>query len=181
MSARVRPMAPTDIEAVIRIEKSALGSTWSVAAYTNELTNPAAFYVIAEDESGEPVGYGGVWIVMDEVHITALAVVPERRRQKIGESLLAAMLAEGLVRAATRATLEVRQSNVAAQKLYARYGFVAAAVRKRYYPDNHEDADILWLYDMTDPEWRTLFAENQTALWASPHAISPVASDRPFS
>jgi [ribosomal protein S18]-alanine N-acetyltransferase len=165
MNVCVRTMADDDIEAVVNIEKAALGSTWSVAAYRNELTNPAAYYVIAEvAPGGEQVGYGGVWIVLDEVHVTALAVTPEFRGQKIGERILAAMLGEGVARGATRATLEVRKSNIAAHGLYAKYGFVKAAVRKRYYPDNHEDADILWLYDMTDPAWRQQFQNHQSRL-----------------
>jgi ribosomal-protein-alanine N-acetyltransferase len=91
-------------------------------------------------------------------------VTPEWRGQKIGERLLIAMLGEGVARGATRATLEVRKSNEAAHRLYAKYGFVRAAVRKRYYPDNHEDADILWLHDMTDPAWRQRFQENRERL-----------------
>jgi ribosomal-protein-alanine N-acetyltransferase len=153
-----------DVEAVVALEKAALGSTWPAAAYRNELSNPAAFYVLAQTASGEKVGYGGVWIVLDEVHVTALAVAPEFRGQKIGERLLAALLTEGVVRGATRATLEVRPSNAPAQGLYAKYGFVKAAVRKNYYPDNREDAEILWLQDMTAPAWRTLFKENLAAL-----------------
>lgn len=168
MSVCVREMVENDIEAVVNIEKAALGSTWSVAAYRNELTNPAAYYVIAElTPGGEKIGYGGVWIVLDEIHVTALAVTPDFRGQKIGERLLAAMLAEGATRGATRATLEVRKSNEAAHGLYAKYGFVKAAVRKRYYPDNQEDADILWLHDMTDAAWKQRFQENQRLLATS--------------
>jgi [ribosomal protein S18]-alanine N-acetyltransferase len=164
VSVIVREMHLGDVEEVVVLEKAALGSTWSAAAYRNELSNPAAYYVIAVAESGEKVGYGGVWVVLDEIHVTALAVVPDFRGRRIGERLLAALLKEGAVRGATRATLEVRPSNAPAQGLYAKYGFVKAAVRKNYYPDNREDADILWLHDMTLPAWRKLFKENLAAL-----------------
>ena len=152
MNFTVRDMADADIDAVIRIEKAALGSAWSPDAYRRERENPAAIYLVAEDSNQELIGYGGLWVVLDEAHITALAVTPERRGKGVGRAVLTAMLTEAFARKAEKVLLEVRPSNAPAQKLYASLGFAKTAVRKRYYPDNNEDADLLTL-DMTAPGW----------------------------
>ena len=149
-------MADADIEAVIRIEKAALGSAWTPDAYRRERENPAAIYLVAEGDAGEPIGYGGLWVVFEEAHITALAVTPEHRGRGIGRAVLRAMLTEALARGAEKALLEVRPSNASAQNLYRSLGFVKTAVRKKYYPDNQEDADLLTL-DAAALGWRERF------------------------
>lgn len=159
----IRPMVATDIEAVARIERQSFASSWNASAYLTELSNPAALYLVAE-RAGAVVGYGGLWLVMDEAHVTTLAVAQAQRGKKIGERLLCSLLLASQRRGATRATLEVRASNRAAHGLYAKYGFTWAAIRKNYYPDSGENADILWIHDMTRPEWRTLFDTHRAAL-----------------
>ena len=145
VSFTVRTMADADIDAVIRIEKAALGSAWTPDAYRRERENPAAVYLVAEGQDGELIGYGGMWVVLGEASITALAVTPDYRGKGVGRAVLRAMLAEAVERGAEKVLLEVRPSNAPAQNLYASYGFVKTAVRKRYYPDNNEDADLLTL------------------------------------
>ena len=145
MSVTVREMSDADIDAVIRLEKAALGSAWTPDAYRRERENPAAIYLVAEEPERELIGYGGLWVVFEEAHITALAVAPEKRGKGVGRAVLLAMLTEALSRGAEKAFLEVRPSNAPAQNLYASLGFVKTAVRKRYYPDNGEDADLLTL------------------------------------
>ena len=160
-----RPMRGTDIEAVSKIERQSFTSAWNTQAYVTELANPNALYVVAwEPETERVIGYGGLWVIMDEAHITTLAVIPERRGQKIGERLLVEMLLASQKQGATRATLEVREHNTPARNLYEKYGFAWAAVRKKYYADNNEDAHILWINDMTTMEWRTQFAQNRAGL-----------------
>ena len=160
-----RPMKGTDIESVSKIERQSFSSAWNTQAYVTELANPSALYIVAwEPEAEQVVGYGGLWVIMDEAHITTLAVIPERRGQKIGEQLLAELLVASQKQGATRATLEVRERNTAARKLYEKYGFEWAAVRKKYYADNNEDAHILWINDMTTPAWQAQFAQNRAAL-----------------
>jgi len=110
------------------------------------------------------VGYGGLWVIMDEAHITTIAVESNLRGRKIGERLLAEMLAAALKQGATRATLEVRETNEVAKRLYEKYGFTWVAIRRGYYSDNNENADILWVNDMTTSEWRKRFAANRAAL-----------------
>jgi ribosomal-protein-alanine N-acetyltransferase len=92
---------------------------------------------------GEIVGYGGMWLMVDEAHITTFAVHPAWRRQRIGERLLLAFLDLAVERGAHEATLEVRLSNVPARRLYEKYGFRPVGLRPRYYSDDNEDALIM--------------------------------------
>ena len=162
----IRSMIAADIEAVCKIERQSFTSYWTTQAYVTELSNPVALYLVAESDESV-IGYGGLQVIMDEAHITTVAVEAAHRGKKIGERLLAQLLADAMKRGATRATLEVRETNEAAKRLYEKYGFVWVAVRKAYYGDNKENADILWLYDMEAPAWQTRFEELRAAL-ASP-------------
>ena len=110
-----------------------------VAALFPQASSPSAEHPI--------VGYGGVWLVVDEAHITTLAVAPAYRGRGVGELLLNALIDHAYALAAQRMTLEVRVSNTTAQRLYLKYGFQSAGTRPRYYTDNGEDALIMW----TDP------------------------------
>jgi len=159
----VRRMLNSDIEIVSKIERQSFTTFWSTQAYVTELTNPSAVYLVAT-LNDRVVGYGGLWVIMDEAHITTIAVESNLRGRKIGERLLAEMLAAALKQGATRATLEVRETNEVAKRLYEKYGFTWVAIRRGYYSDNNENADILWVNDMTTSEWRKRFAANRAAL-----------------
>lgn len=143
----IRPMHRDDIDAVMAIDRHCFPVPWSHNAFAAELGNVSAWYLVAEAD-GRICGYIGAWIVVDEIHITTFGVDPELRRHGIGERLLAAMLREGLGRGVRRASLEVRMSNHAAQRLYAKYGFAPVSRRFRYYTDNDEDALVMWIEDM---------------------------------
>lgn len=163
----IRPMRGTDIEHVSRIERQSFPTAWNTQAYVNELGNHCAVYRVAV--IGETVvGYGGEWVIMDEAHITTIAVSPDYRGQRIGERLLSEMLVTAIKQGATRATLEVRSGNEAARRLYEKYGFVSVAVRKGYYPDNNENAEIMWVYEMESPGWRRLFLAHRAAMGLPP-------------
>lgn len=143
-------MRVEDLEAVMAIEEQSFPTPWSRGAYQRELTeNPYAVYLVAECQ-GEVAGYIGCWILIDEAHITNVAVHPQFRRLGIGGRLLGAVLTEAAVRGSRRATLEVRPSNFGAQTLYQKYGFSFHGVRKNYYTDTHEDALIMWKDDLAD-------------------------------
>ena len=90
------------------------------------------------------VGYVGMWVILDEGHITNLAVDPAYRRKGIGRALLEHLITEGKKRGVRFLTLEVRSSNLVAQQLYRKLGFYEAGVRPGYYQDNQEDAIIMW-------------------------------------
>jgi ribosomal-protein-alanine N-acetyltransferase len=136
----------------MEIERECFPTPWHESAYLTELVNRSAFYVVACKDS-EIVGYAGMWIIMDEAHITTLGVARDSRGEKIGERLLIALLDEAITRSARRATLEVRQSNSVAQNLYRKYEFVPAAIRRGYYTDNHENAVVMWIDNMTTSAW----------------------------
>ena len=136
----IEPMRLEDLDAVHRIELASFSSPWPPNAYHSELsTNRLASYLVARVD-GEIVAYGGMWLMVDEAHITTFAVHPAWRRQRIGERLLLAFLDLAIARHAREATLEVRLSNIAARRLYEKYGFRPVGLRPRYYSDNGEDA-----------------------------------------
>jgi ribosomal-protein-alanine N-acetyltransferase len=104
-------------------------------------------------------GYAGLWLVIDEAHITTIAIRPQFRGRGLGEMLLVALTEIAMDVHARWLTLEVRVSNTVAQSLYKKYGFKAAGIRKRYYSDNQEDAMIMWTDDVTTPAFQELFNE----------------------
>jgi ribosomal-protein-alanine N-acetyltransferase len=149
----IEPMRSADVDAVSDIERRAYPSPWQERAYRVEIGNRAARYFVAR-LGGKVVGYGGMWVIMDEAHITTLAVAPEQRGKKIGERLLQELMEEAYLMGASRATLEVREKNIVAQRLYRKYGFREAAIRKNYYSDNHENAVVMWVDDINSPFFR---------------------------
>jgi ribosomal-protein-alanine N-acetyltransferase len=149
-------MVQSDIERLMEIEQECFPVPWSESAYLTEISNRSAYYIVAcLDE--RIVGYAGMWTIMDEAHITTLGVAGSHRRQRIAEQLLIALLDEAMRRGARRATLEVRQSNEAAQALYRKYDFAPAALRRGYYTDNHENAVVMWVDNMTAPEFKARY------------------------
>lgn len=147
VSVRIEPMRVDDLAAVQAIEQASFTTPWPSHAYRSELeTNRLASYLVAR-AADEVVAYGGMWLMVDEAHITTFAVDPRWRRQRIGERLLLALLDVARARHAREATLEVRLSNLPARRLYEKYGFRPVGLRPRYYSDNQEDALIM----TTDP------------------------------
>ena len=153
---RIEPMELEDVEQVAELDKQCFPTPWSAGAYTNELHNPSAYYIVARSDS-RIVGYAGMWLIVDEAHITTIGVAPELRGRKIGERMLVNLLDEAIHRGARRITLEVRRSNRIAQNLYDKYGFAVAAVRKGYYTNNNEDAIVMWADDMRDEDFLKTF------------------------
>jgi ribosomal-protein-alanine N-acetyltransferase len=121
--------------------------------------------VVMPDESSI-VGYGGLWLTVEDAHITAIAVNPNLRGRGIGELLLNALIDHAYELRAQRITLEVRVSNVPAQRLYLKYGFQPAGTRTRYYTDNGEDAMIMWTEPIESTEYRARLSELRRQLFA---------------
>ena len=151
---RIARMRHSDIEAVTRLEQVCQPLPWSANAYTTELNNPNAYYAVAKTDEGELAGYGGIWVVMDEMHVTNIATNPTLRGRRIGERLLIVLIRAGIERGAHRATLEVRESNIVAHNLYLKYGFADVATRRQYYSDNRENAIIMWAEDLMGPAYQ---------------------------
>jgi ribosomal-protein-alanine N-acetyltransferase len=156
---RIAEMRLADIPAVHAIERASFPVPWPSYAFRQELeTNRLAHYLVARS-GRQVVAYGGIWMVVDEVHITTFAVLPDWRRQGIGGRLLLALLELGERLGARTATLEVRLSNMAARKLYEKYGFRPVGIRPRYYSDNAEDALIMTTETLDSPDMRARLAE----------------------
>ncbi len=140
-----RLMTEDDIDEVLVLERRSFTLPWSREAFYNELNhNQYALYIVLEDE-GKIVGYCGAWLVIDEAHITNIAILPEYRGRRLGEGLLRKMMDIAIERGAKVMTLEVRVSNIIAQSLYEKLGFQKGGIRKRYYTDNGEDALVMWV------------------------------------
>ncbi|MBX3119047.1 MAG: ribosomal protein S18-alanine N-acetyltransferase [Fimbriimonadaceae bacterium] len=144
---RFEPLSDQHIPAILEIEKDANSAPWSERSFKNELTNAQSVFAVALIGAAV-VGYGGAWIVVDESHITTVAVHKDYRGQGIGLKIMREILKESKQRGAICSTLEVRASNQAAIHLYEKLGYVLTASRKKYYPDNNEDAVIMWLHEM---------------------------------
>ncbi|MBU9723678.1 MULTISPECIES: ribosomal protein S18-alanine N-acetyltransferase [Bacillaceae] len=142
---RIRLMEIADLNQVMEVEHACFPTPWSKGAFVNELTtNQFANYLVAEID-GRVIGYCGVWIIIDEAHITNIAVSPEYRRLGIGERLLQGVIEMAKTFRAKKITLEVRLSNETAIRMYRKNGFQNGGIRKNYYTDNQEDAQIMWV------------------------------------
>jgi [ribosomal protein S18]-alanine N-acetyltransferase len=153
-NATFRDMRLEDIPVICSIEKESFTTPWTAAAFQNELTNNQfAKYMVLECDGGI-VGYGGMWLIMEEAHVTNIAIGADYRGRKLGDKLLTEMQRTASRLGAQRMTLEVRPSNEVAQRLYAKKGFRSVGVRRGYYTDNQEDALIMWA-DLPQPAVKT--------------------------
>ena len=125
--------------------KECFAIPWTLESINNELNNPLAKYVIAQDLStGKVVGFVGVWIIAGEGDITNIAVSSKYRKQGIASNLLIKLFDVCKTFNCEDITLEVRASNIPAQNLYKKFNFKEEGIRKGYYSDNGEDAIIMW-------------------------------------
>ncbi|WP_282937821.1 ribosomal protein S18-alanine N-acetyltransferase [Paenibacillus sp. RC67] len=139
-----RSMQMEDIPAICDIEQEAFTTPWTAGAFQNELTNNQfARYMVMECD-GEVAGYGGMWLIMEEAHVTNVAVRKQYRGKKLGERLMRELQKTASFFGAVRMTLEVRPSNHIAIGLYEKLGFYSVGLRRGYYTDNKEDAMIMW-------------------------------------
>ena len=152
---KTRPMRVEDVEQALAIERRSFPLPWSRESFIREISeiDNSRLLVVTEDEGRagflkdskyEVMGYACWWEVADECHITNFAVSPDHRRKGVGGFLLEKILEDARAGGLIRATLEVRLGNAAAIALYEKWGFTAAAMRPRYYPDNREDALVMW-------------------------------------
>ncbi|MSP12784.1 MAG: ribosomal-protein-alanine N-acetyltransferase [Chloroflexi bacterium] len=188
-------MLPQDIPGVIEVEKLSFPTPWPASVYRYELQqNRDAHYCVArpqfniqnagrnwdllqrlrhwiggngesEDNTPPLIGYGGLWMIVGEAHISQIAVHPDYRGKKLGELLLVFMIQRAMELDAEIVTLEVRVSNTIAQNLYRKYGFQQVGMRKAYYSDNNEDAFLMSTDRVTAPAYQEKFKKLETALW----------------
>ena len=151
----IRRMVSEDVDAVTAIEQATFAMPWSRESFLREMEkNVAARYLVAE-RNGRVIGYAGAWVILDESHITNIAVAEAERGKGVGRALVEALMRYISNLGAAYATLEVRVSNLRAQRLYESVGFIRVGKRKRYYEDNGEDAWLMVCEHMpeVDPDF----------------------------
>jgi [ribosomal protein S18]-alanine N-acetyltransferase len=168
----------------VALDQRCLGGLWTLAGYQREIDSPNSDLWILQSEgiSRHILGLGCLWAILEEAHITVLAIDPRYPRQGLGQALLVALLASAHRRGLEWATLEVRASNQAAVSLYQKFGFQEVGTRRSYYQDNGEDALILWLKGLQQPEFKQVLEEWQVQMthrlrqsgwnWYEPEATS---------
>ena len=140
----IRKMMFHDIDQVTEVEKLSFPSPWPRSTFEVELRDNlfAHYFVVVQGET--IVGYAGMWMILDEAHVTNIAVHPDYRGLNFGKRLVRELIVQAFKLGANRITLEVRVSNSVARKLYKDLGFYEAGIRKGYYSDNNEDAVVMW-------------------------------------
>ena len=147
---RFETLQENHIAPILGIESQTNSAPWSERSFRNELDHKHGIFLTAI-MGGEVVGYGGIWLVIDEAHVTTIAVVPAHQRQGIARQLMTELLVRARKAGMKCSTLEARAGNEAAISLYEKLGFSITGRRKGYYPDNKEDAVVMWLHDLA--EW----------------------------
>ena len=150
---RIEVMRKKHLDQVLEIENRAYPNPWSKAVFLGELAQGITRSYVVALSNKRIVGYCGVLYVVDEAHITNIAVDPDLHRSGVGTKLLAHIVRLAWERNVKGITLEVRVSNYPAQRLYQKFGFQPAGVRKGYYPESGEDAMIMWAYDIDSSEY----------------------------
>ena len=139
----IAPLRVEHLGEMQEIENQSFDAPWPGGAYRSELTANRLARYLGGRRDGMLVGFGGIWLMVDEAHVTTLAVRPSERSRGVGTMLLLALLAAARDGGAAIATLDVRVSNLRAQRLYERLGFRPVGRRVHYYDDNGEDAVIM--------------------------------------
>lgn len=141
----VREMTVDDIDEVMEIEHASFAIPWKREAFVGEVeqNNFAVYYVI--EDKNRIVGYCGLWMIIDEAHITNIAILPSHRGKGYGALLFGHVIEQAVEKGAIMLSLEVRVTNTGAQHMYRKFGLVPGGIRKQYYTDNGEDALVMWV------------------------------------
>jgi [ribosomal protein S18]-alanine N-acetyltransferase len=162
----VRRMRPNDVAEIMDIESVSFGRHhWSSESFLYEMKNQLGrYYSLIHRPSQKLIGYCGYWIILDEAHITTIAIDPAYRGNGLGDLLLVKMLDRMSSQSVKWATLEVRASNFSAQQLYYKYAFRSMGTRPHYYQDSNEDALIMTTDNIQTKEFRDTFRHNKQQL-----------------
>lgn len=164
LEVHVVPMRRRHLRSVLRIEARVYPRPWSLSLFLSELALRTSRYYLVARVDGVVVGYAGLMFTGDDAHVTTIAVDPSWHRAKVATRLLLALAREAMARGARNLTLEVRVSNVAAQKLYEAFGFLPAGVRKNYYVETNEDALVMWAEHIGEPAFLARLARIEAAV-----------------
>lgn len=153
LEVRITTMRRRHLRSVLRIENQVYPRPWSLGLFMSELALRSSRAYLVARVGPNVVGYAGLLFSGGDGHVTTIAVDPQWHRCRIGERLLLQLTREAIQRGATALTLEVRVGNDAAQSLYRKFGYSPAGVRKGYYIETGEDALVMWVHDVDDPEY----------------------------
>ncbi|MDQ6773958.1 MAG: ribosomal protein S18-alanine N-acetyltransferase [Candidatus Dormibacteraeota bacterium] len=160
----IEPMREADVPVIQEIERHIFSTPWPRNAYYRELASRnSAYYIVLRREGEEGsaiVGYGGMWRMYDEAHVTTIGVRQDLQHQGYGRIVFAGLVQAAHDMGAKWVTLEVRASNDGAMKMYETFGFKVIGRRRGYYTDNGEDAIVMWSDSIYSPRFRTLFETN---------------------
>jgi ribosomal-protein-alanine N-acetyltransferase len=148
------------IPALRELELTCFGAHWAATDFKRELENPNSHYFILTAGS-RVVAYLGYWQILEEAHIISVGVAPDCRKQRLAQRLLCYMLEQCITQGIQWITLEVKDSNVAAQELYAKFGFSIMGRRKNYYQADRQDALVMWTDNIATPEYAALLQRIQ--------------------
>lgn len=140
-----------DLPQVIELDQICFGGFWSLEGYTREIKSPNStllIITIPDEENKKVIGLGCLWAILEEAHISLLAIHPDFQGRGLGKLLLLSLLKDAVNRKLERATLEVKETNIKALSLYEKFGFKIAGKRKKYYSNTGEDALVLWCKDL---------------------------------
>ena len=155
----IERMTIADVRAVTRIEALSFSTSWPASAFASELNdNKLAYYFVGHVGEREIVAYGGIWVILEDAHVTTIAVLPDWRGRRYGEELLVKLIREAMDRGASYISLEARESNTVAQNLYRKYGFSIISTRRGYYSDNGENAVVMWAGNLKSDLYRNRLA-----------------------
>lgn len=144
---KIKSLTEEELTEVLELDDLCFGGLWSLDGYKREIESPNSCLLILTiniEESEKIIGLGCFWAILDEAHLTILAIHPDFQGQGLGKLLLGKLLEEAKNRNLERATLEVGENNKKALHLYQQFGFKEAGRRKKYYKKTGEDALILW-------------------------------------
>ena len=160
----IETMTDSDVKEVLRIEQQSFSTQWPSNAFYQEIhDNKLAHYFVGRI-GARVVAYGGIWVILEDSHVTTIAVHPDFRGRKFGEIMLLKLLDEAIERGASWMTLEVRESNTVAQALYRKYGFTTVSTRKGYYSDNNENALVMWAGNLKSEIYKNRLLALRSAL-----------------
>nr|WP_228049075.1 ribosomal protein S18-alanine N-acetyltransferase [Nodularia sp. LEGE 04288] len=166
LNLKLKTLTSEDLSAILELDQACFGGLWTMEGYQRELDSPNSelLGLFSPLAPSKLLGLGCFWAILDEAHITILAIHPQYHRQGLGQVLLYSLLKAACDRGLERSTLEVRASNVAAISLYEKFGFKIAGRRKGYYQDNGEDALVLWLSDLPETldNWYITVSDGQS-------------------
>ncbi len=182
----IRPMLLDDIDAILEIERIAYPTPWTRQGYEKEIKrNELAEYHVLEVASckgqvaGGILGYVGHWMMVGEMHISMIAVHPHWQRNGLGELLLVHQLVQACEKDAFLVTLEVREKNFPAQRLYEKLGFIEVGRRKNYYKDTKEAAILMTLEPLDkaaiQARWQAVTTRDYNGFRKSPLQVEEVA------